>query len=551
MQNLQGRGTRPAIAPALMIVVACAFALGTNAHAADTFAVIGDYGDFSRNATDNGMADVASMIDGWSPNAVLTVGDNSYDTATDWDNNVGNFYGSYIEDPTPGSPDVRTAGVGNNNFFPAAGNHDWDDPGIASYLDYFVLPTNPSGNERYYDVVRGDVHFFVYSSHGKEPDDDTGDNSRPASAAASTASTQGQWLKDGLEASTAAWQVVLMHHAPFASSASHGSNPELQLAFGDWGADLVLAGHDHNYERLEVDGLTYVVTGTGGHDLDSFEDTAVAGSVVRNNGDYGALQLVADTSTLQVNYFTRDGKQVDSHTIGGPAGLTVLSASFQQGTNGYASTVDTFLDEASSGTDNGASVTLETDTEAGGSALRTQSLMRFENLFVSEGGSVPDGATIVSATLELHTIGSGSGASLHQLLRDWEPGAGNATWTDWGDGTDSNNTGGVQTDDDEALAAQVALIHTPEASGGIDGGYVIFDVTESILAWLADPSTNHGWLFNDIGTDGWDFDSSEGTFAPRLTINYTVPEPTTFAFTALAALTLAFRRKPHPSRARQ
>jgi len=56
-----------------------------------------------------------------------------------------------------------------NAFFPSLGNHDWYTSGAAPYLSYFALP----GNERYYDFVRGPVHFFAIDSDGHEPDGNT------------------------------------------------------------------------------------------------------------------------------------------------------------------------------------------------------------------------------------------------------------------------------------------------------------------------------------------------------------------------------------------
>ena len=66
--------------------------------------------------------------------------------------------------------------------------------------------------------------------------------------------TQGQWLEAALAESTASFQVVVMHHAPHSSGLSR-RHPAMRWPYAAWGADLVLAGHDHDYERFVVDGL--------------------------------------------------------------------------------------------------------------------------------------------------------------------------------------------------------------------------------------------------------------------------------------------------------
>src|SRR5262245_16628557 len=106
------------------------------------FAVIGDYGSASPDE-----AAVAARVASWSPEIVVTVGDNNYPQGAQAtiDDNVGQYYSAFIH------PYVGTYGPGGtvNRFFPALGNHDWMTAGAVPYLGYFTLP----GNERYYDVV--------------------------------------------------------------------------------------------------------------------------------------------------------------------------------------------------------------------------------------------------------------------------------------------------------------------------------------------------------------------------------------------------------------
>lgn len=79
-----------------------------------------------------------------------------------------------------------------------------------------------------------------------------------------------------LAASTARWKIVMLHQSPF-SSGDHGSFPRLQWPFQAWGADAVLSGHDHGYERiLKNVSFPYFVNGIGGASLYAF-GTPVAG----------------------------------------------------------------------------------------------------------------------------------------------------------------------------------------------------------------------------------------------------------------------------------
>jgi len=257
------------------------------------FAVIGDYGYAGQPESD-----VADLVRGWDPDLVLTVGDNNYlvGSSSTIDLNIGQFYSDYIY-PYKGS---YGAGSAVNNFFPALGNHDWLTANAQPYKDYFELP----GNERYYDFVRGPVHFFVLDSDVNEPDGITAD------------SVQAQWLENALSVSTSVWKIVLLHHAPF-SSGAHGSNTTLQWPFQVWGADAVLAGHDHTYERIVKNGLPYFVNGLGGYSIYSF-GTPVAGSQFRYNGDYGAMLIDVDSSKITFQFIIRNGHVVDTYVLSKP-----------------------------------------------------------------------------------------------------------------------------------------------------------------------------------------------------------------------------------------
>lgn len=254
------------------------------------FGVIGDYGT-------GGLAeaDVAALLSGWQPDFIITLGDNNYPdgSASHIDQAIGQFFHSYIYPYTGG----YGGGSDVNRFFPSLGNHDLMTDIGQPYYDYFTLP----GNERYYDFSWGPVHLFALNDNSSEPDGVSAD------------SVQGAWLQAGLAASTSPWNLVYMHLAPY-SSGLHGSTTIAQWPYQDWGADAVLAGHDHSYERLLENGLTYFVNGLGGASIYEFVNI-VDGSLVRYNADYGAMRVVATNASILFEFINRSGEVVDSYEM--------------------------------------------------------------------------------------------------------------------------------------------------------------------------------------------------------------------------------------------
>lgn len=264
-----------------------------------SFAVIGDYG-LSGTAESN----VASLVKGWYPEFIVTAGDNNYPSgsASTIDANIGQYYHDYIF-PYGGA---YGAGAASNNFYPVPGNHDWMAAGAQPYFSYFTLP----GNERYYDVVRGPVQFFMLDSDTHEPDGYT------------SSSTQALWLQGALASSTARWKIVVCHHAPYSSGSVHGSTAYMQWPFREWGASAVISGHEHTYERVLQDSIPYFVNGLGGDSRYSFT-TPVAGSQVRYSADYGAMRVEATEEFIAFEFVTRAGAVVDTYTLLGAAPLRV------------------------------------------------------------------------------------------------------------------------------------------------------------------------------------------------------------------------------------
>jgi hypothetical protein len=235
-------------------------------------------------------------VKSWDPEFIITLGDNNYDLgdSTTIDQNIGQYYHSYIYKYRGRyGPSAST-----NRFFPSLGNHDYYTRNGEAYRDYFTLP----GNGRYYEFVRGDVHLFAVNSDPAEPD------------GIIVNSLQAQWLRERLAASKARWKVVYFHHAPY-SSGAHGNTRNLQWPFREWGASLVLAGHDHHYERLMIDELPYIVNGLGGRSLYRVSPTRLPESQAIFNADYGAMLLQANVDSLTLQFYTRRGVLRDTYVL--------------------------------------------------------------------------------------------------------------------------------------------------------------------------------------------------------------------------------------------
>ncbi len=273
---------------------------------ATVFAVIGDYG-----VADSNAADVSMLVSSWEPAYILALGDNYYTRAggdgdEKYDISTGQYYCAWLKDISTTGEHCREGDAEVNAFFPTLGNHDYRNAGLKTYLAYFDLPgsklASTSANERYYDFVQGDIHFFVLNSNEEEPDGITSN------------SKQARWLKEELAASDSRWNIVYNHHPPYSSDDAHGSTPELQWPYAEWGADAVLSGHAHTYERILSDGIVYFVNGLGGAKRVDFEKP-LSDSAVRFRDDWGALRGTVTDTDLTLEFIDVGGNQVDSYTI--------------------------------------------------------------------------------------------------------------------------------------------------------------------------------------------------------------------------------------------
>jgi hypothetical protein len=129
-------------------------------------------------------------------------------------------------------------------------------------------------------------------------------NSNCSLVACGPGSPQVRWLRADLAANPSACLLAYWHH-PRWSSGRHGSTDDVDTFWSELaaaGADVVLNGHDHNYQRIRVDGVREFVVGTGGRSLYPFEKSPVRGTEARTDASYGLLWLSLSEGTYDWDY---------------------------------------------------------------------------------------------------------------------------------------------------------------------------------------------------------------------------------------------------------
>lgn len=164
---------------------------------------------------------------------------------------------------------------------PVPGNHEYETKDASGYFSYFgVVAGDPA--EGWYSYDLGAWHVVALNSECG------------VIGGCGSGSAQQAWLVADLAAHPAACTLAYWHH-PRYSSGRHGDNDmteALWRALSDAGADVVLSGHDHDYERLApVDGIRSFVVGTGGRSLYPWPGSPGPFTEVRGNDTYGLLEL--------------------------------------------------------------------------------------------------------------------------------------------------------------------------------------------------------------------------------------------------------------------
>lgn len=298
--------SRPGSRRAGLLVVALLAALMGRVEAVPAMATTEDpvllgAGDIANCADRTGAMATAAILDR-TPGTVFTLGDNVYVDGT-----PAEFAQCY--EPDWGRHKGRTA-------FAVAGNHDYNTPGAAGHFGYFG-PAAGDPAKGYYDTTVGAWHVIVLNSNCEEV------------GGCGAGSPQERWLRSALAASDAKCTLALWHHPGFSSATVHRAFPTYQpfwQALYEHGAELVLVGSDHVYERFGLQtptgdtdpdfGLRQFTVGTGGRSHQSFK-TVLPNSEVRHGGTYGVISLTLHHDSYDWRFIPEEGKTfTDSGTAG-------------------------------------------------------------------------------------------------------------------------------------------------------------------------------------------------------------------------------------------
>ena len=239
--------------------------------AASDSIVIAAAGDICSSSVGD-CAATANLLDSINPTAVLTLGDNAYE-----DGALSQYNLEYK--PYWGRQDAKV--------YPSPGNHDFHTANGQGYLDYFGV----RAPALWYSYDLGTWHVISLAG-------DVG-------VSASAGSPQETFLKNDLAAHPAQCILAYWHEPRFSSGTVHGSDSGVSALWKDLYAahgDLILNGHEHNYERFakqdpngvaDRNGIREIVAGTGGaHEGVYPFGTPVANSEVRNQGTSGVLKVM-------------------------------------------------------------------------------------------------------------------------------------------------------------------------------------------------------------------------------------------------------------------
>jgi hypothetical protein len=224
----------------------------------------------------------------YRPRYALVLGDNQYESGT-----AGEFRDGYD----------KTWGALKSITKPIPGNHEYNTAGASGYYSYFQNQTRAPG---YYAFNVNNWRVYALNSNCTKID----------------CAAEAAWLDRDMTMNPRKCSLLMMHHPLYSSGLEHGDSPQGQrfwrvgLAHG---ADLVLAGHDHDYERFQrmnadggpsAKGILSFVVGTGGKNL--YHTAGLrAGSMAYDAHRAGVLALKLGTVRYGWQFKTIDGRVID------------------------------------------------------------------------------------------------------------------------------------------------------------------------------------------------------------------------------------------------
>jgi hypothetical protein len=235
---------------------------------------------------------------------VFTLGDMVYDAA-----NLAQFQSCY-----------GTAwGKFKDRTRPAIGNHEYREPHATPYFQYWGEQAGPPG-KGYYSYELGAWHVVVLNTNCEAP----------GLGGCGAGSPQELWLRQDLQEHRRACIVAYGHHPLFSSGIfrSHAVHPELKRLWEDLyaaHADLILAGHEHSYERFAPQdpdgradpqhGIREIVVGTGGRSHYPL-GPVLPNSEVQNFDTYGVLKLTLSPQGYTWEFIPEEGKSFHDSGVG-------------------------------------------------------------------------------------------------------------------------------------------------------------------------------------------------------------------------------------------
>jgi hypothetical protein len=240
----------------------------------------------------SGAYATAKLIENIS-GTVVAIGDLAYPDGSD-----ENFSKCY--DPTWGRFKDRTR--------PAPGNHEYHSDGASGYVRYFGAAAGDP-KKGYYSYDLAGWHILALNSECAEV------------GGCDAASPQGQWLRQDLAQHPKTCTLAYFHKPLFSSGGAHGNDPQMRPlwdALYHGGADIVLNGHDHDYERfapqnpegqLDRDhGIREFIVGSGGKNSHRRMGAPKPNSEVRNDDAFGVLKLTLHSRSYDWEFVPEAGK---------------------------------------------------------------------------------------------------------------------------------------------------------------------------------------------------------------------------------------------------